>query len=204
MDMSAMAAFWVVAFLLILAPGADWAFILGASSRGNAVPSAVSGLAAGYTVMTLVVAAGVGAVVAGSQSALTVITLLGATYLVWLGISTLRHPTGPLSGDEPVRTDRGTFVEGIGVSGLNPKGLLVFVAVLPQFTDPRSPWPAGAQIAVLGAVFTATCAAFYLVLGAIARRVLLARPTAAWATSRLSGAGMVVIGALLVLDRVLA
>ena len=86
--MSAMAAFWVVAFLLILAPGADWAFILGASLRGNAVLSAVSGLAAGYTVMTLVVAAGVGAVVAGSQSALTVITLLGATYLVWLGIST--------------------------------------------------------------------------------------------------------------------
>lgn len=204
MDVSAVAAFWVVAFLLILAPGADWAFSLGAGLRGNAVRSAVSGLAAGYAVMTLVVAAGVGAVVAGSQSALTVITLIGATYLVWLGISTLRHPPGPLDGGQPARTDRGTFVEGIGVSGLNPKGLLVFVALLPQFTDPRSPWPTGAQMAVLGAVFTATCAAFYLVLGAFARRVLLARPAAACATSRLAGAGMVVFGVLLVLDRALA
>lgn len=204
MDVSAIAAFWLMAFLLILAPGADWAFTLSAAVRGNAVVSAVGGLVAGYAVMTLVVAAGVGALVTGSSVALTAITLLGGVYLVWLGIGTLRHPAQPLGASGAVpRSNRGTFAEGIGVSGLNPKGLLILVALLPQFTNPKEAWPVAAQVAVLGLAFIATCAVFYLALGSFARGVLHARPSAARALSRLSGAGMIVIGALLIVQRIL-
>jgi threonine/homoserine/homoserine lactone efflux protein len=203
-DVTAIGAFWLVAFLLIIAPGADWAFTLGAALRGNAVVAAVGGLVAGYAAMTLLVAAGVGALVAGSGAALTVITMVGGAYLVWLGIGTLRHPARPLAvGDAVPRSNRSTFAEGIGVSGLNPKGLLLFVALLPQFTNPRFAWPVAAQMVVLGLAFIATCAVFYLALGSFARGVLHARPSAARALSRLTGAGMIVIGAVLVLQRAL-
>lgn len=204
MAASSIIAFWAVAALLIIAPGADWAFTLTATLRGNAVAPAVGGLVTGYAVMTAAVAAGIGALVTGSPAALTAITVTGGAYLVWRGIGTLTSPSEPAADSgAPIRTNRETYLEGIGVSGLNPKGLLIFVAVLPQFTDLQSPWPLAAQMIVLGLAFTLTCAGFYTLLGSCARAVLLARPAAARIVSRLSGIGMVTIGTLLVGDRLL-
>ena len=89
------------------------------------------------------------------------------------------------------------MVRGLGVSALNPKSLLIFLALLPQFTNPRWSWPLTAQLGLLGLVFVASCGAFYLGLGSAARKILAARPAAARAVTRFSGAAMVVIGALL-------
>ena len=204
MAASSIIAFSAVAALLIVAPGADWAFTLSATLRGNAVTPAVGGLVTGYAAMTAAVAAGIGALVAGSPTTLTAITFTGGAYLVWLGIGTLRNPSSPLADiGAPIHTNRDTYLEGIGVSGLNPKGLLIFVALLPQFTNPQSPWPLAAQMIVLGLTFTLTCAGFYALLGSFARAVLLARPAAARIVSRLSGTGMVTIGTMLVADRLL-
>jgi threonine/homoserine/homoserine lactone efflux protein len=87
----------------------------------------------------------VGEFVADSPLALTVITVVGGGYLIWLGVATLRRlstPTGSADshagsdggsrpkGSAGARSNRGTVVEGIGVSGLNAKGLLIFVALL--------------------------------------------------------------------------
>ena len=130
-------AFWGVAFLLIAVPGADWAFTIGAGLRGRSVVPAVGGLVVGYTGMTLVVAAGVGALVAGSPPALTALTVVGGLYLVWHGVTTFLHPSAPtpVPGSVPGSVSReGAWVtlwQGVGVSGLNPKGLLIFVALLP-------------------------------------------------------------------------
>ena len=144
-------AFWAVALLLIITPGPDWAFTISAGLRGRCVYLAVSGLLLGYTVVTLVVAAGVGALVAGSPSTLTGLTLVGGAYLMWHGASILRHPVTPAtSADASARTEWQTIMQGVGVSGLNPKGLLIFVALLPQFTDPNWTWPIAGQIGVLG------------------------------------------------------
>jgi threonine/homoserine/homoserine lactone efflux protein len=82
LETSAIAAFWGVALLLVIAPGADWAYTLSAVLRGNAVRSAVGGLITGYALMTVVVAAGVGALVAGSGEVLASISLIGGAYLV--------------------------------------------------------------------------------------------------------------------------
>jgi threonine/homoserine/homoserine lactone efflux protein len=92
----------------------------------------------------------------------------------------------------------------MGVSALNPKGLLLFLALLPQFTSPHDPWPLAAQLAVLGLVFVLTCGAFYLCLGSFARRIVHARPAAAQAITRLAGAAMIVVGALLLIERLIA
>jgi threonine/homoserine/homoserine lactone efflux protein len=199
---SSVVAFWGVALLLIIVPGADWAFILGSGLRGRTVLPAVSGIVLGYAGMALVVAAGVGALVARSPAFLTGLTVAGGLYLMWHGAKTLAGPSAP--GDHagaPARASRGTLARGIGVSALNPKGLLIFLALLPQFTDPRGSWPPAAQLGVLGLVFVASCAVFYLCLGSFARRMLGSRPGAARAIIRLSGAAMIVIGALLLADR---
>jgi threonine/homoserine/homoserine lactone efflux protein len=194
-------AFWLVALLLIVVPGADWAFTIGAGLRGHSVLPAVSGLVAGYAAVTAVVAAGVGAVVAGSPAALAVLIVVGGLYLMWHGAMTFAKPSTPGTLEAaPTGTDWSTFVQGVGVSGLNPKGLLIFLALLPQFTNPHDHWPVAGQIGVLGLTFMATCAVFYFVLGSIARTVLHARPAVARAVSRFSGAAMVAIGAALPID----
>ncbi|RCG26889.1 LysE family translocator [Sphaerisporangium album] len=197
-------AFWAVALLLIVVPGADWAFTISAGLRGRPVYPAVSGLVVGYAAVTLVVAAGVGALVARSPAILTGLTLVGGLYLMWHGASTFARPSAPgTPAAGPAGTDWDTFVRGIGVSGLNPKGLLVFLALLPQFTDPHGAWPVAGQILVLGLAFMATCAVFYLCLGSVTRTVLHGRPAAARVIGRLSGAAMIGIGAWLLVGHML-
>jgi threonine/homoserine/homoserine lactone efflux protein len=205
MALGSVAAFWVTAALLIAVPGADWAFIVSAALRGRVVLPAVGGLVLGYASITAVVAIGVGALVAGSPALLTGLSVVGGLYLIWLGGTTSARPSAPptAADDRAVGTGWSTFGKGVGVSGLNPKGLLIFFALLPQFTDPEGGWPVAGQLGALGLIFTLNCAVFYLALGSCARLVLNARPSAARAVGRVSGVAMVVVGTLLIAERVL-
>ncbi len=205
MAASSIAAFWAIAFLLIIVPGPDWAFTVSAGLRGRSVLPAVGGIVLGYAAMTVVVAAGVGAVVARTPAFLSALTVAGGLYLMWHGTTTVARPSAPgTTAAAPARTGLGTLARGIGVSGLNPKGLLLFLALLPQFTSPRWSWPLAGQLGFLGLVFMFTCAAFYFCLGSFARKILHARPAAARAVTRFSGAAMIIIGALLLIDRLIA
>jgi threonine/homoserine/homoserine lactone efflux protein len=201
MAISSIAAFWAVAALLIAVPGADWAYVIGTVLSGRPVMVAVGGIVIGYAGITIVVAAGVGALVARTPASLAALTIAGGLYLLWLGVRTFLRPAGhgPAEG-ATARTDRATLVKGIGVSGLNPKGLLVFLAVLPQFATPHGTWPLAVQLGVLGLVFTLTCAAFYLGMGSLAHRILDGRPSVARVVSRFSGAAMIVLGVLLLVE----
>jgi threonine/homoserine/homoserine lactone efflux protein len=204
---SSLLAFWLVAVLLIVVPGPDWAFTISAGLQGRSVLPAVGGLVLGYSALTLVVAAGVGAVVAGSPGALTGLTVVGGCYLIWHGTRTFRHPVGELAPAGGPSSGRGTrsgwdvLWRGVGVSGLNPKGLLLFIALLPQFADARAAWPFAVQVGVLGLAFTLTCGVFYTGLGQFARAILQAHPRAAGRVTRASGAAMVVVGLVLIADR---
>jgi threonine/homoserine/homoserine lactone efflux protein len=221
-DPKLLLAFWGVTFLLIVVPGPDWAFTLAAGARDRVVLPAVAGLVVGYSLLTVLVAVGVGALVARSPLVLTTLTAVGACYLVYVGTSVLRHPRAlhvdDGDGDAPDatgtrRTARtgsahpastaAIVSRGVGVSGLNPKGLLIFVALLPQFTDPRGRWPATVQLGTLGLVFVVTCGAFYTLVGHSARAILGAKPAAARLVSQMSGAAMIVIGLLLLVERTL-
>src|ERR1700751_1186217 len=200
MAASSVAAFWVVAVLLIIVPGPDWAFTISAGLRGGSVVAAVGGLAIGYAAISSVVAAG------GGTKVLPAPTVAGGLYLMWPGAGTFAAPAAPaapVTAGDAAASNRALLVRGIGVSGLNPKGLLVLLALLPQFANPRGSWPLSAQLGLLGLGFTLSCALFYLGLGSSARKVLHTRPRAAAALSRLSGAAMFVIGALLLAERLL-
>jgi threonine/homoserine/homoserine lactone efflux protein len=95
-------------------------------------------------------------------------------------------------------------VKGAGISSLNPKALLLFLALLPQFITRSAAWPFAAQIALLGLVHTANCAVIYTSVGTTARRLLRTRPAATTALTRCSGAAMITIGALLLAERLLS
>jgi threonine/homoserine/homoserine lactone efflux protein len=205
MAASSVAAFWAVALLLIIVPGADWAFTISSGAGGHSVLPAVSGLVAGYAGITIVVAAGVGAFVARSPAFLTGLTIAGGAYLIWHGARTLARPATPTAQVRaPASRARATLAKGMGVSALNPKGLLIFLALLPQFTNRHWSWPLAVQLGFLGMVFMLTCAVFYLCLGSFARKTLQSRPAAARAVARFSGAAMIVIGALLLSERLIA
>ena len=198
MTPSIFAAFWVVAILFIITPGVDWAYAISAGMLGRVVVPAVAGLLLGHLIATLVVAAGVGALVASNPAVLTVLTVAGSTYLLWLGIGMLRHPPQPRAGEVVgSRSWARWTLKGTCVSGLNPKVFLLFLALLPQFTDPAAAWSIPAQIMALGMVHLLSCAVVYLLVGFSAQAVLQTRPQAALVVSRFSGAAMVVIAVLL-------
>lgn len=207
MAVSSITAFWAVSVLLILVPGADWAYAISAGLRDRSVAPAVGGLLLGYVGLTAVVAAGIAAVVADHPAVLAGLTLLGALYLIWLGVTTLTRPSTPDAAPDGTSSAaapapwHSRVLQGAGISGLNPKALLLFLALLPQFTQPGTGWPLALQISTLGLVHILSCGAIYLCVGVLARTVLRTRPAAARAVTRISGAAMVVIGAVLVIEQ---
>ena len=184
MASGAVVAFWAVSLLLVLTPGADWAYAIAAGLRHRTALPAVGGLLTGHLAATAVVAAGVAALVTRSALVMTALTAAGAGYLVWLGAGTLVRPETPLTdADEAPGSWVRQAARGAGTSGLNPKVFLLFLALLPQFTAPDAEWPLAVQIVALGLVHVANCAVVYTGVGTGARLVLRARPAAARAVT---------------------
>lgn len=204
MDAATLLSFLALDLLLVCVPGADWAYAISVGLRGRSPFRAVAGLVTGYALHTLLAVAGLAVLVARSPALLGALTAAGAAYLVWLGWAVLRRPgtpSTPGTAAEDTPPDR-VFLRGATISGLNPKGLLLYLSVMPQFlVTGGGHLPVAAQTAVLGALHMTCCAAVYLAVGLTARAVLGARPAAARAVTRTSGAAMLGIGAFLLVQR---
>lgn len=196
-------AFVAVALALIVIPGPDWAFILGASARDSKVAAPVLGLGIGYFVVTAIVAVGIETIANSLPWIVDGLTIVGSAYLLYLGFGLLRKPITTANGEAPPQTGR-LFRAGIAVAVFNPKGLLFFLALLPQFTEPDSDWPIWQQIVLLGAVFLVVFTSFFALLGTFSRRMVSRRPSVARVVSRISGSAMIVISLLLLIERALA
>lgn len=208
----------VMMTLMVLLPGPDWAYLIASGMRERSIVPSLAGILAGYVVTVAAVAIGVGAVVAALPGFIVGLTFAAAIYLTYLGVRVLRAPPvvasvaagGSAIGDVDV-ADGGSdaasarpwlrLLQGAGVSGLNPKGLLVLVVLLPQFTDAAGAWPIPVQLAVLGLIYLAACALVYSVVGFGARTVLRLRPSAMRIVSRVSGAAMIVLATVLVVEQ---
>ncbi|MFI6703484.1 LysE family translocator [Streptomyces sp. NPDC050509] len=202
MDMTTVAAFLAVDLLLVLTPGADWAYAISAGLRDRSVVPAVAGLIAGYAGYTVLAVAGLVVIVASSATILTALTVAGAAYLMWLGLAVLSRPAVLGASTESMASSRGRIMlKGAGISGLNPKALLLYFSLFPQFIDPAGGWPVAAQTGLFGTLHMVACAVVYLVVGVLARTVLKTRPSAARAVTRVSGAMMIVIGGFLLVER---
>jgi threonine/homoserine/homoserine lactone efflux protein len=149
-------AFLLASALLIVIPGPSVLFVLGRSislgRRGGLL--SVLGNALGMLPAIAAVALGIGALVAQSVVVFTIVKVIGAAYLVFLGIQAIRHRKVRAMPDAST-APRSTFrllLEGFVVGVTNPKTIAFFVAVLPQFVDHA----AGAipfQLAQLGLSF---------------------------------------------------
>ena len=186
--------------LLNLTPGQDTLYILGrsiAQGRKIGVASAL-GISAGGVVHTLAAALGLSAVLATSASAFVALKVVGAAYLVYLGIRLLITRTAAVgSTDIAGLVDMWTaFRQGMLTNILNPKVALFFLALMPQFIEPDSPTKLGAFL-VLGITFltTGTVWCLVLALGASrARRFFASRPRALQGLSQVSGALFIFLG----------
>ena len=223
MNTQLLLACWAMMTLMVLVPGPDWAYIIASGLRDRSILPALSGILIGYLAAVVAVAVGVGAAVAAMPWVLVGLTFSAAAYLLYLGVRVLVEPPAAVAGSSapsgpsgPSGVSGGSgadgagattppwlrIVQGAGVSGLNPKGLLVLVVLLPQFTDAAGAWPIPVQLAVLGSIFVGSCAVVYFVVGMGARTVLRARPSAMRLVSRISGAAMVVLAVALVVEQV--
>lgn len=213
MDIALLLSFLGVSVAMSCVPGPDWGLILrhviGADSRA-AVNQALMGLGAGYVVLSVVVAAGVGVAVAGHPAILTAVTLGGAALLLYLGATMLwglrrsgshgaSAPAPGTQGQRPAKASSPVW-EGMGVSLLNPKAIMFFVALLPQFVNKQAPWPVSTQMFTLGMGFTVSVVAVYACLSLAARRVLRANERAAVALQGAGGVAMIVLAVVMVAE----
>lgn len=203
MNPSLVAQFWFIAGALALTPGADWAYAIAAGMRARSGVPSVLGLLTGYAVVVSIVAVGVGGLVTRYPMALTLLTITGAAYLVWLGLTRLLRPVPPITASEGhiAGSAFGQLLRGAGVSGINPKGLLLLLALLPQFTSPTG-LPSTVQMLLLGCIHLFNCAIVYFSVAHLARRLLRSRPRATAVVASLSGVAMILIGALMLVERV--
>jgi len=193
-------AFLVASILFIQVPGPSLLFTIGRAltvGRREALLSVV-GNAIGVTAQVALVAVGLGAVVAASATAYTAIKVLGAAYVIWLGVQSIRHradarrameAAAPARRGHPVRI-------GFTVGATNPKTIVFFVAFLPQFTDPGG--PVAPQTILLGLVFgvlaMASDGTWALAAGA-ARTWFAQRPSRLDTLSAAGGTMMIGLGA---------
>jgi len=136
-------AFFVASWLISLSPGAGAISCMTAGMRFGYRRGLwnIVGLQLGIMFILVVVAAGLGAVLAASATAFAVVKWLGVAYLVWLGVQQWRAPAEPLAVDGVPAdgTRKALVLRGFLVNATNPKGLLFMLAVLPQFIDPARP-----------------------------------------------------------------
>ena len=197
-------AFALVAFALIIVPGPNVLFIISRSlmlGRTAGVGTALGGQIGVY-VQVAAVAFGVGAVVERSMAVFTVIKLAGAAYLVYLGVQALRHRrslAAALGTQTEPRTIRRILRDGFFVGLTNPKAIVFFVAVLPQFVD-RSAGHVPAQMLFLGAIFMAiavVCDSTWALVAGTARAWLARSPRRMEIIGGTGGLVMIGIGASL-------
>ena len=138
------------------------------------------------------------ALLATSAIAFNVVKLLGAAYLIYLGIKTLRTPLPTDTTIEaPPRQLKQIFVQGFIVNVLNPKLALFFFAYLPQFVDMSSGSVAG-QIVMLGMIFTALgiiSDSLYAIVSGTLGRWLKNNPTFVKMQRTVSGVVYIFLGA---------
>lgn len=111
------------------------------------------GVEAGNYVEVLAATVGLAAIVASSATAFTAVKLIGAAYLIWLGIRALREGIGMRTAGEPATSRRRLFWQGFAVGALNPKLAIFLLAFLPHFVDPAA-GPIWLQTLVLGTTFS--------------------------------------------------
>jgi len=200
---TSLAAFTAAASLLTVTPGLDTALVIRTAVTGSPRRAAFAGLGivTGCLAWALMVAFGLGVLLAASRVAYIILKWIGAGYLLWVGYKMLRHPrrayVATIDGQE---THGPAFATGALTNLLNPKVGIFYVSFLPQFVPPNV--PIGPYILLLGAIHALLGVLWFSCLIAATRPIsdLLKQPVFVQACDRLTGGIFVAFGLALALE----
>lgn len=166
-DVGVLPGFVAVILLFLIPPGPDMAYMVavGLESGRRSALKAILGIGTGMSIYATAVVIGVGKVAQSYPVLLDVLKVFGAAYLLWLAYVTIRNAHRMASGPGDVSTGR-PFLRGVLVSLTNPKVILFFLAVLPQFMGNAQ--NAGLQLAMLGTVNVLIEVLLYGIIGVLA------------------------------------
>jgi threonine/homoserine/homoserine lactone efflux protein len=155
-----------------------------------------------FALMIGLTALGVGAVLAASEMAFTILKGAGAAYLVWLGVKILRTSGAAAA---PVQTAPKHSLRALGLQEFwtaigNPKAILIFTAFLPQFIEPHSYWTSFALTGFIFLVLEVFAVLFYALLGHRLSALSRNKHVFGW-LNRFSGATMIGFGVALLFTR---
>ena len=191
------------ASLLTVTPGLDTALVLRTVATRGSRQAALAGvgIAAGCFGWALLVALGLGALLAASQLAYTVLRWMGAAYLVWMGYRMLRYPRRSLIAAHSDERQGGAFTTGLLTNLLNPKVGVFYVSFLPQFVPQGL--PAAPYMLLLGAIHAILGVIWFGCLIAATRPLtrVLQRPRVVESCNRLTGGMFVAFGVGLAAQR---
>ncbi|MCC0034539.1 MAG: LysE family translocator [Hoeflea sp.] len=202
------AAFVLASVILLVIPGPTIIMVITqALAHGRKVAFAsVLGVGLGDLLATSLSIAGAGALLAASASLFQALKLIGAVYLVWIGYKMWRTPvkipdmseaTVPEASGETTTIFRDSFL----ITALNPKGILFFVAFVPQFIDPALPYVPQAATYVLTFTALGILNAAMFALAAAGARQTIRRPAVMKVAMRTGGSLLMMAGVAAALTR---
>lgn len=198
-------AFTLASAVLLAVPGPTVMLVVSyALGRGRGTGWAtVPGVALGdFTAMTISLV-GAGAILAASATLFTTLKLIGALYLLWLGVQLWRAEPSPseLGGSTGAHNRGRMFWNGYVVTALNPKSIVFFIAFVPQFVDPAGPLVM--QFAILEGTFVGLAAANAALWAVLAgeMQARFRKPSTLRVVNKLGGAFLIGAGLLTAVAR---
>jgi RhtB (resistance to homoserine/threonine) family protein len=199
-------AFAVVAAVIVVVPGPDMALVLrnGVAYGRRAAVATALGISTGLLVWALAAALGIAALLHASGTAFTVLKLVGAAYLVWLGVRALVEAWRGSGESEEARSPRrkvSPFRQGLLTNLLNPKVALVYTTLIPQFVD-----RGGSEVVqtfLLAGVFIAMGLIWLTAYALLVAKIgaLLRRPAVRRAVNAVAGTILTALGVRLAFER---
>ncbi|MFP3916764.1 LysE family translocator [Lysinibacillus telephonicus] len=204
-DYSLLPAFILAAFIICVAPGPDMAFVISRSisqGRKHGIATAI-GIQIGTIIHILLAVLGLSAILMTSVWAFLILKYIGAAYLIYLGIQTLKNRNSfSISTDKKKVSIRKAFWEGALTDIFNPKVALFFLTFIPQFIDPSLSNTAiqfiilGLILGILGLIVDITVALIASLFG----NFLAKSKIALWWQQTISGVTLLGLGAWLALE----
>jgi len=198
--------FVVASLVLIATPGQDMILVMSRSVAQGASAGVVTagGVSVGLIGHTVLATLGLGAILRTSEWLFIALKLVGAAYLIYLGVGLLRTRQSSLPiGTQAARTLGKLFVDGAVSNLSNPKIAIFYFAFLPQFVSPSARFPT-LTVLVLGLAFAVLTFLVKAPVGIFAGRLsawLRSRPNVLTWVFRSSGAILVALGARLAFER---
>ena len=200
----------VAAMIIILAPGPSVLFIIAraiAWGRMTAVATAAGNVTGAFT-LSLMVAFGLGPILQRSDLAFLAVQVIGGFYLVYLGVDAIRHSKihaeDMVNQGEVKPSALRSARDGFWVGALNPKGLVFFAAILPQFLD-RDSGNVTSQLVLMGATFSVLAfisdGSWGLIAGTV-RQWMATSPARLVTMRRIGGIVMILLGLFTLLSAI--